>query len=230
MIFIKQTGKEALLRALYRSEADASGVPDGETPDITEKTARKMNRILSRGKTAGKGRTGMALKIFAAAAAAAVALTAAVAASGEMREKIAGFIVNLRGGESSDVYFEPDGPIRMKVEQSYLPQSLPAGFTESLVKYGDAGTSACWSNAAGDRIVYEQGTNGSSFMVNCEGSELEYLTLGGKYKAVTLSGSSRTVIWYRDGYLMYLSVPAYISGEELIATAESVAPVETNNY
>ena len=223
---MKQTDKEALLRALYRYEAKASEVPDAAEPGVSDKTEKKMKKIIS---SSGGKRAGKALKITAVAAAAAIALTAAVAANGEMRKKVGRFVMSLRG-ESSDVYFEPDGPIRMKVEQSYLPQSLPAGFTESLIKYDDAGTSACWTNTAGDRIVYDQGTHGSSFMINCEGSEIEYLTLGGKYKAVTLSGSSRTVIWYRDGYLMYLSVPAYISGEEMIATAESVAPVETNNY
>ena len=223
---MKQTDKEALLRALYRYEAKASEVPDAAKPGVSDKTEKKMKKIIS---SSGGKRAGKALKITAVAAAAAIALTAAVAANGEMRKKVGRFVMSLRG-ESSDVYFEPDEPIRMKVEQSYLPQSLPADFTESLIKYDDAGTSACWTNAAGDRIVYDQGTHGSSFVINCEGSEIEYLTLGGKYKAVTLSGSSRTVIWYRDGYLMYLSVPAYISGEELLATAESVAPVETNNY
>lgn len=227
---MKQTDKEALLRALYRYEAKASEVPDAANPGVSDKMEKKMKKIISSaGAPDGGKRAGKSLKIIAVAAAAAIALTAAVAANGEMRKKIGRFIMNLRG-DSSPVYFEPDEPLKLKIEQCYLPQALPGGFTESIIKQDDAGTSACWTNEAGDRIVYDQGTRGSMFIVNCEGSELDYLTLGGKYKAVTYSGNSRAVIWYRDGYLMYLSVPLDISKEEMIAIAESVSPAEVQNY
>ena len=78
---MKQTDKEALLRALYRYEAKASEVPDAANPGVSDKMEKKTKKIISSaGAPAGGKRAGKSLKIIAVAAAAAIALTAAVAA------------------------------------------------------------------------------------------------------------------------------------------------------
>lgn len=195
--------------------------------NFSEKFSTEMEHLIKKQKKASWKYTNSVAKRLVIAIIIFIVIISSTMAVPAVRKPVVDFIVNTyreftKFAVDNNTVNMSEETMHEIINDIYLPQNIPDGFTQTNYFANEFYVNATWKNKNGEFIDYSQNTTSFLARVNTENVELKNIEINNVLYYYYEQGNSKNFIWNKSGYYFLMNIPNSFANEEIIWILESV--------